>query len=140
MKAFAVNVPGDGTCMFHAVGYALKLNGHGLRKLVVDYIANNKDSYLHETALKDWILWDKNMTIETYVHHLRRGMWGGALETTILASLLKTPIFVYEPKGKLCVRISESRPDTQIISIGKSLDYICILYTGKNHYMALVTN
>ena len=135
--AYVTDVPGDGTCMYHAIGLPLKISGHVLRKLVTEYIIHNPDSLLHDQSIRNWILWDRNISVEKYVEKLKSGQWGGALEATILASILNIPIFVYSPKSGLCKRISESRPDKTILSINiKVPPYICVLYTG-NHYMSL---
>jgi hypothetical protein len=136
--AHARDVPADGTCMFHAVGVPFQINGHALRAVVAEYILRNPDSALHDQPLRNWILWDQGVAPETYAESLKRGQWGGSLDMTILASLLKTVIFVYEPKGSKCVRISEARPDASVPSLGlRSLPHVCVLYVRKNHYMYL---
>jgi len=137
-KAVATDVPGDGTCMFHAIGLPMKVSGHVLRKLVANYIADNPESSLHDQTLRNWITWEMNMTLEEYVKRLRAGQWGGSLETTLLASLFRSVIFVYEPNGKTCKRIAESRPDANLphLNIKGIPPYICILYVGS-HYMSL---
>jgi hypothetical protein len=141
-KAIAVDVPHDGTCMFHAIGVPLKISGHALRNIVCEYISSYSESVLHEAPLKDWIEWDTGESIKQYEHQLKNGRWGGSIETTILSSLLNIPIFVYEPKGNFCKRISESRPDKNVgVTISNNFHklppYICLLYTGRNHYMYL---
>jgi hypothetical protein len=141
-KAIAIDVPHDGTCMFHAIGVPLKINGHSLRDIVCEYITYYSESILHDVPLKDWIEWDTGETIKQYENQLKNGRWGGSIETTILSSLLNIPIFVYEISGNSCRRISESRPDKNIgVTISNNFkklpSYICLLYTGRNHYMYL---
>ena len=137
--AFATNVPGDGKCLFHAIGYAYGFSGGDLKRAVMDFIIKFPDSNLHDVSLRNWILWDSSLTPEKYVERMKRGQWGGSLETGILSSMLKTPIFIYQPKGNLCKRVNEARPDLSISSIelNRQLPYICILWTGKSHYMFL---
>jgi hypothetical protein len=141
-KAIAIDVPHDGTCMFHAIGVPLNVSGHALRNVVCEYISSHSESVLHDAPLKDWIEWDTGESVNVYVNQLKRGRWGGSIETTILSSLLNIPIFVYEPQGNSCKRISESRPDknlgvTILNNFKKLPKYICLLYTGRNHYMFL---
>jgi hypothetical protein len=141
-KAIAVDVPHDGTCMFHAIGVPLKISGHSLRNIVCEYISSFSESVLHEAPLKDWIEWDTGENIKQYEYQLRNGRWGGSIETTILSSLLNLPIFVYEVNGNFCKRIAESRPDKNLgVTISNNFKklpkYICLLYTGRNHYMYL---
>lgn len=126
--------------MFHAIGKPLGFSGHALRKLVCDFIERNPDAALHDASVRDWVLWDSGLTPQNYVRRLRAGYWGGSLETTILASLLRTPIFVYEPKGQMCTRLADSRPDERIelFETGRERPpFICLLYVRKNHYMYL---
>jgi hypothetical protein len=106
---------------------------------VVKYIEQNPDALLHDQSLKNWIAWDQGGTPEMYARKLKNGQWGGALETTILASMFRVPIFIYEPKGNLCVRVSEARPDESLpqISTPFQINYICVLWRGRNHYMSL---
>jgi hypothetical protein len=135
--AFVTDVPGDGKCMYHAIGLPLKIKGHVLNYLVIHFIEHNPDTLLHGQSIKNWIYWDENVSTKTYIHKLKQGQWGGALEATILASLFNVPIFVYSPKNKFCKRILECRPDTSILPINVNVPkFICILYTG-NHYMSI---
>lgn len=136
-KAFVTDVPKDGKCMYHAIGLQLKVNGFVLNNLVIDFIEKNSDTLLHGQSIKNWIKWDQNVTVTTYVKKLKHGQWGGALESTILASLFNIPIFIYSPKNNLCTRISDCRPDPSILPIKiNKPQYICLLYTG-NHYLSL---
>lgn len=138
--ARAVDVPGDGTCMFHAIGKQIDFNGHLLRKLVTDFIRRFPDYKLHDQTIRDWIMWDLELSPEEYSKRLEHGQWGGALETTILSSLLRIPIFIYEPKsGGLCRRIAEARPDLTFPTLKSktTLEFLTILYVRKSHYMIL---
>lgn len=127
--------------MFHAIGLPLKISGHVLRKRVGNYIAENADAVLHGARIRDWIEWDQGISPETYVMKLQNGLWGGSLETTLIASMLRIPVFVYAPKGNMCTRISEARPDTNIkrmeLAITNIPKFICVLWIQKNHYMSL---
>lgn len=136
--AYATDVPGDGTCLFHAIGYQFKLDGHFLRKKIINFLVEHPDATLHDQSLRNWIQWDEGISLESYIRKLKAGKWGGALETTILASMLNTRIFVYEPKGNLCRRVSEALPDSSIPKLNvKEIPFICVLWLGKSHYMSL---
>ena len=137
--ATAINVPGDGSCLFHAIGLQVWLKGKSLKSLVISIIERSSHLLLHEQPIKDWIAWDLNLSPQEYAKKLKEGMWGGSIETTILASLLNIPIFVYEPKGLYCKRIADSKPDIKFPKIRfkeKKKDFICLLWLG-NHYMIL---
>ena len=137
LTVIATDVPGDGTCMFHAIGLPLKMNGNELRKVAMKYISDNPDKPLHGQTIRQWIEWDSECTIDEYLTKMKRG-WGGALDMTVISTLLKTPIFVYSPvSGGLCKRIAEVRPDLTHSNFESALSSICVLYVGRSHYMSL---
>lgn len=138
--AEAVDVPGDGTCMFHAIGNQVNFDGHSLRSLVAKFIKKFPDYKLHDQSIRNWIEWDLEISPETYSKKLENGYWGGALETTILSSFLRLPIFIYKPKlNGMCIRIAEARPDQDFPKLKSTttLPFICLLYVNNSHYMIL---
>ena len=145
--ATPVDVPADGTCLFHSIAYDLGLQGKELRKLVYEFIRHNPSKKLHDASLSDWISWDMGVSVSEYTEKLKNGQWGGSIETTLLSSFLGIPIFVYSMKKKnTCCRIAESRPDTTIEPILKNYlksadknipNFISVLYVNKSHYMFL---
>jgi hypothetical protein len=134
------DVPGDGTCLFHAIGKFFNLGGHNLRRATADFISNNLDLKMHDQTLRDWIQWDYDKPAENYAIDLKNGTWGGALEITVIASLLKVPIYVYvrSANGKV-KRISDSKPENLFPSfaVNHSHKFICLLYERKSHYMMI---
>ena len=140
---FIKDVPGDGTCMYHSVALGIpQYNGHNLRKLVYLFMTQNLENELHGQTIRNWIEWDYAKKAENYLEDLRNGSWGGALELTILATIFRTPIYLYVKKGQECIRISESLPDTKLPKLTAHKNpkpFICVFYNGKNHYMGLLT-
>ena len=144
MIAYIEDVPGDGTCMFHAVGVNCGYNGHELRTLVCNFMNEHLDHNLHGQSIRNWIEWDYNKKAEQYLIELEKGKWGGALELTLLSTLIRKPISVYVMKSKnKCEKISDSLPDITLPMLSninfKQKNGICVLYANKNHYMALHT-
>jgi hypothetical protein len=147
-KALVVDVPGDGSCLFHAIAHPIlePFNGHALREIVATIIENYPHELLHGVLLQDWIQWDSRKTCTEYALQIRKNMWGGALEMTILASVLNVKMFVYSHdrgKSKICSRVTDIYPDTEFVKRirrpvrlrhGKS---ICLLWVNKSHYMNL---
>lgn len=143
----AEDVPGDGTCMFHAVARQVGArDGYALRTLVADYTAAHADAPLHGTPIRSWIQWEVGTSAEEYVRRMRGRMWGGALDLTLLASALRVPIFVYIPDGRAqCRRVTAVRPDTSLPASAAATSavrdplppYVCLLYVGRSHYMCL---
>ena len=148
--AVATDVPGDGNCMFHAVGVPMKKDAESLRKAVCDTIEKNADSLIHGVSVRQWIEWDGSSSVEAYVRRMRTKMWGGAFELTLLSSILGIPLYVYSPdEGRKCRRITEVLPDLVLHAALKDSvaelrqhdiranPYISLLYVGKKHYMSL---
>jgi hypothetical protein len=125
--------------MFHSVGRQFGVDGHVLRKTVSTFLANNLELPMHEQSLRNWIEWDYNKKAEFYTEELKRGLWGGALEITILASLLKVPIFVYVIRGGFCEKLTVSNPDKTFPTLKVDLKekYLCLIWDKKSHYMIL---
>jgi hypothetical protein len=147
-KAIATNVPGDGSCLFHAICYTLKekgLTGFLLRDITANIIERHPQASLHGVSVSNWIEWDNpgsSVSAETYARKVRGGLWGGALEMTILASVLNMNIFVYKSnKLKECYRISDVLPDKSFlqgeIKRPNMTSQLCLLWVGNCHYMHL---
>ena len=135
----AVNVPSDGTCLFHAMSLPFRIDGHGLRKFISSYISNHAEKELHGQTIKDWIYWDKSTKSEEYSKDIDSGMWGGALEITLFSSIIGIPIFIYEPDdtNKRCNLISECYPDKSLQLYFTEIKNIGLLWVNKSHYMNL---
>ena len=70
----AEDVPGDGTCMFHALALPLKTTGETLRDLVSKFIEFNHGTIMHGSPISDWILWDTELDAATYAKKLKKRM------------------------------------------------------------------
>lgn len=129
-----VDVPGDGSCMFHAVAFGLRDNskginghvsGHALRTRVVQML--DTDTQISGLPIRQWIEESETISASEYANRMKTA-WGGAIELACLSHLVKRCIAVYAMTG------SSAR---KIASFGEELgDPIFILYTGS-HYMAL---
>ena len=83
--------PGDGHCLFTSINYALPVaqqqqSGPALRKKLVAWIAANSYRTLGEVTIGQWIEWERGWTIRQYLNELKSGLWGGALEITLLSN------------------------------------------------------
>jgi hypothetical protein len=122
-----VDVPGDNTCLFHAVGHHAKRNGHELRQAVCSFLEQNAATQISGLTLEQWVQYEKHMNMKEYVASIRKGSWGGAIELQCLAQMLSRCIVVYVMVGSTSAR--------KIATFGTG--GLCpILFTG-NHYMAL---
>jgi hypothetical protein len=146
-KAIATNVPGDGSCLFHAISYPIKgLTGLLLKDITANIIERHPEEKLHGVSVLEWIQWDNetsfSISAETYAKKLRGGLWGGALEMTIIASILNLNIFVYKLNtSNVCSRITDVIADTGFlrnqIKRPPLSSQMCLLWVNKCHYMHL---
>tara|TARA_B100002051_G_scaffold235706_1_gene236324 strand:- start:1133 stop:1678 length:546 start_codon:yes stop_codon:yes gene_type:complete len=121
--------PGDGDCLFHAIGYFVPANVSHLRKLVRDYITAHEHEDINGMTLKEWIRTETNMSVASYVEYMHSG-WGGHLELWILARILELQIHVYE-------EWKESRFKL-IAIVGNGSQTVRLEYFNKVHYNVLI--
>jgi len=87
------------------------LSGENLRNIVANVIERHPHALLHGVSIETWIQWESHCTAMVYAKKLRSGMWGGALEMTILASLLNVDMFVYVLDSEL--KLKEANINTK---------------------------
>jgi hypothetical protein len=154
-RALVTDVPGDGTCLFHAIAFSFQnplLSGENLRDIVANFIERHPHALLHGVSIETWIQWESHCSAMLYAKKLRNGMWGGALEMTILASLLDVNIFVYELDSEsrttkpICSRVTDVLSDPTFLLLFQKEQprttqtkrkKICLLWVNKCHYMHL---
>lgn len=130
----AEEVPGDGSCLFHALERHLNVPATTLRAQVVHVLQSRPHMQIEGTPLTNWARWYVGVPIHMYAADLaHRSSWGGALEIAVIAHLYKRSIRVYEPTddNQACKRISvfqEQRKDHAPIRL---------LYANRSHYMPL---
>jgi len=134
-----VRMPGDGSCLFHAIAFGLKFlgyaeDGHSVRQRVAKFIAAKPDLEIAGTPVRSWVDWDSSMSIGSYVSRLAAGgFWGGAIEMAACARACGVDIAVYEEdwsRGGF-QRISDFLTD------GQPRGVVFVLYSGRSHYDAL---
>lgn len=128
------DVPGDGNCLFSAIGKSMNKSASELRKLSVEW-ASIPNQKMNNVLVKDWIEWNFSMSPEVYLKKLSDdGFWGGANEMSILSNALNIAIIVFEKSD-----VTTAKKMYQFLPDQASLDTkaICVLYTGGNHYMQI---
>jgi hypothetical protein len=128
------DVPGDGNCLFSAIGRSLQKPASELRSIAVHW-ASQPGQTMNGNLVKDWIQWNFNMPPEVYLSMLEKnGFWGGANEMSILANALSIAIIVFEKSGVHTAKKKyEFFPDLKT----PETRAVCVLYTGGNHYMQI---
>ena len=99
-----VNVPGDGSCLYHAVAlHTAGMDAASLRNLVADRLGiGGIDSYLRE-----YIDGKTDEDKDKYIDSIREGIaWGDDVETKVLSRMLGKPIIVLTDDGSIRNRTS----------------------------------
>mmetsp|Transcript_53800 Transcript_53800/g.128172 ORF Transcript_53800/g.128172 Transcript_53800/m.128172 type:complete len:221 (-) Transcript_53800:46-708(-) len=134
-KMQVVRAPGDGSCLFHslAAGLGNGCTSKSLREEICDFISRHADLEISGTPLRDWILWESELSVAQYVSRMRKSStWGGAIEMLALANARNLSIRVFQltDTGEMEEISSFSGP-----SPSATLD---VLYQGGVHYDALL--
>jgi len=131
------DVPGDGNCLFSAIGKSLSVSAHNLRKIAVQW-ARAPGQKMNGELVENWIEWNFGVSANEYLNHISTdGIWGGANEMSFLSNALNIIICVYERSSthsSKAVKKYEFNPDTK----NSSTRAVCVLYTGGNHYMQVI--
>lgn len=118
-------IPGDGNCLYNAVGLHIGQDAQSIRNIVAANLAHNRANY---EQFVNGIL-RQNQTFESYIHGIRSGEWGDDIELSILMRLLDRAILVIRPDGSIN---NLNEVDTY------SGDPIFVFYNGYNHYNAFI--
>jgi hypothetical protein len=136
---------GDGSCLFHSLSHGLKRGGNGsdgggngatvLRAEIADFVLANPELDIADTPLREWVMWDSQLTVCEYAELMRTGSrWGGAIEMAVCAKLKNAHVHVYEAAAS-----DESGCFKRISCFdgGASSRTITVVYGGRVHYDAL---
>lgn len=130
--ARVVTQPGDGSCLFHSLSYGLSDGSRAasLRKDICGFIAKNPEMTIADTAIKDWIRWDTNDSVQAYAARMAEGTWGGGIEMAALTRMKKVNVHVYEKCREGYRRISA-------FEFPGAKKTVNVLYQGRMHYDAI---
>ena len=130
------DVPGDGNCLFSAIGKSIGVNAQNLRQLAITW-AKQPGQKMNGDLVDHWIEWNFGVSAKQYLAHLsQEGVWGGANEMSFISNALNLIICVYEkssPGSSQATKKYEFVPDKK----NENTKSVCVLYTGGNHYMQI---
>lgn len=131
-QARVVSMPGDGSCLFHSLSYGLsdRPSASSLRRDICAYMVKNPDMTIADTAIKDWIKYDSDDTVQAYADRMRGGVWGGGIEMAVLHRMRNVNVHVYE-------RFREGYKRISAFDSAEARQTVSILYQGRNHYDAI---
>lgn len=87
------SMPGDGSCLFHAVGRRVGRDYQYLRGMVTDHIRKNPEEFSF------FIVLDEGATLEDYLTKMNANEYAGHVEIEVLMRILLRPIVVINPNG-----------------------------------------
>lgn len=117
-----LNVPGDGSCLYHAVGLYVNQDQAYLRRIVAAHLEHNIHDY------RAYITLTEGQTLQSYLQGIRNGEeWADNVTIEVLMRVLNRPIVVIGPEGSI------RNPDDVQRYQGEP---IYVSYNGHNHYDA----
>ena len=125
-----VEVPGNGHCLYTAVGLYVGRDQKQLRGQVADELEVKRQTYEPFLELKS------QQTSKQYIEGVRSGSeWAGNAEIMALMHILQRPIIVVRPGENSQGRIQNLTEAERKSSAKKP---ILVKYNDKNHYNALI--
>ena len=125
-----VEVPGDGHCLYTAVGLYVGRDQKQLRGQVADELESQLQTYEPFLELKS------QQTSKQYIEGVRSGSeWAGNAEIMALMHLLQRPIIVVRPGENSQRRIQNLTDAERKYSVKEP---ILVKYNDKNHYNGLI--
>ena len=118
-----IPAPGDGHCLFNAIGLYVGLDAQQLRNMVADKIEQDPERYREIIAA----LYPR-ITVDQFVSIVRETEWADNVEIAVLMRALDRPIYVVGARGNI---INE-------IDITGAGEPIFVYYNGHNHYDGLI--
>ena len=126
-----VKVPGDGHCLYSAVGLYVGKDQNQLREQVAKELESKLPTYESFMELKS------HQTPQQYIKSVRQGLeWAGDVEITALMHILQRPIIVVHP-GEDPQKRLQNPTEVEKQYSAKGLP-ILVNYNGINHYDALI--
>tara|TARA_Y100000589_G_scaffold322794_1_gene356338 strand:- start:2400 stop:3035 length:636 start_codon:yes stop_codon:yes gene_type:complete len=128
LKPVKRDIDSDNSCLFNAIGYLCNKSDFGLntaknmRKMIADYVNNNKDKY------NDAILEMSNNDYQKFITNPEK--WGGQIEIDIFSKIFEVEICVFDI---MTLRMDEYGSENNYENC------IYLLYDGI-HYDSLVMN
>lgn len=126
MKFIVRDVPGNGNCLFEAIGRQIKVSSQELRDLTVQFLRVPNQT-LQGEPVSTWV----NNVDEYTAKMSRQGTWGGGIEIAVISNMFHRKIHVYKENGKSGDLIAEFIPKEY-----HNLD-LYVLFCGNNHYKIL---
>lgn len=120
-----VKVPGDGHCLYYAIGHYVNKDQKTLRALVADRLEKQ------DADLSKFILLRADQSIEEYIKDIRNEKeWAGHVEIQVLMKIFERPIVIIGPNGGI-------KNQGQYLDFADK-DPIFVYYNGHTHYDALL--
>lgn len=117
-------IPGNGHCLYNAVGMYLNRSQELLREDVAKYLENHLEEF------RGFLQTQTGQPPENYIQGVKQGKeWAANAEIEVLMRMFNRPIIVIDSNGKII--------NTEVIERFKG-EHIFVYYNGHNHYDALL--
>lgn len=133
MKLRRRDVPGDGSCYFHAVGHQVGLAASDVRRMCAQAYLDRRDDVIEGLQLAAWVFHETGLSVDQYAKAISTSYWGGLQDTRILSDIFQRPFAVYMMTG----HGTEAR---RIAFVGEqhgSRATVFLLYENASHYVVL---
>ena len=82
------------SCLFNSLSYYEKNDSPTIRAHICDYLQT--DPMLYDVKASDWVKWEKNLDLNSYVTQMRsHSTWGGAMEIRSYVTLYNKRVLVH---------------------------------------------
>ena len=158
-SARVIPQPGDGSCLFHSLGYGMggRANAREIRRDICNFVERNGDLVIADSPLQvgdfppslhtvlrplpvvaqpvallwqEWIKWDGGGSVSSYARRMSIGGWGGGIEMAAFSQMKRVNVHVYEKCSSGYKRISA-------FNVPGASQTVKVLYRGGVHYDAL---
>lgn len=131
-SARVIPQPGDGSCLFHSLGYGMggRASAREIRRDICNFVERNGDLVIADSPLQEWIKWDGGGSVSSYARRMSIGGWGGGIEMAAFSQMKRVNVHVYEKCSSGYKRISA-------FNVPGASQTVKVLYRGGVHYDAL---
>jgi hypothetical protein len=138
MAMEVMNMPMDGNCLFHALGY-LRDGATGrdraqeLRREIIGFMETCPWKVIGGASLEEWVKRESGLGMKEYVKKMSGGAWGGGLELAVYVELVRKGVMVFVPGAKVGV-VDLVAAFGEVGACGGSEEVLALLYVGGAHY------
>ena len=134
-----VKMPGDGSCLFHALAYMRDgvtnvARARIMRRSIVNAMLANPSIVIGGSSIAEWVQRDSGQDITRYASTMAGNAWGGGLEVAVFGVVMHTGVSVYTPSGATGRARRVAVFGNGVGHGGGGCRDLALLYVGGAHY------